>query len=460
MKILLLNQDWFAAELRAAGHEVMTAGLSAHHLDVDLAHPLIHIDSVIERLPWKERPDRIVAFDNSAPLSLCGLDETRIPTVFLSVDIHHHLDLHRHFHEMFDALLTAQKDYLPHFSQSPARCEWFPLWAPRYVEECSEQSYEAVFVGNLNPRLNPLRVEFFTRLCEIVPVHLTRGNYWEIFPKAKIVLNQTVKGDLNFRVFEALMCGRLLLTERSGNGLFDLFDDGVHLVTYERGNVEEAADKIRFYLAHPDEAQRIARAGRERVLALHRPEHRAKRLLEILLPLEKRSQAHLKFFSSMLNYHLLSLRLEGLDTAYSTHALIRALRAAEAGLAHQEDLTEELASTLVLAALRYEQVFSSSAGEQLVFNAAERYPDLRVLALSRIRILLNRGANEDARRYAGRMAESSAEEIFRIAEKFTEWIFEQGERERIGAQEVHTSVDMAQVLAASGLNAGQGMRKE
>ena len=44
-----------------------------------------------------------------------------------------------------------------------------------------------------------------------------------IYSESKIVLNASINGDLNMRVFEALTSGALLVTDRIENGLDTLF---------------------------------------------------------------------------------------------------------------------------------------------------------------------------------------------------------------------------------------------
>lgn len=113
------------------------------------------------------------------------------------------------------------------------------------------------------PDLNPERGAFFDELRTKVPVHVTQGQYWTIFPQSEIVINQTVKRDVNFRVFEAMMCGTLPVDGRIENGC-ELFRDGEHLVTYEKNNTSDAADKIRYYLRSPRRSATIAAADAPR----------------------------------------------------------------------------------------------------------------------------------------------------------------------------------------------------
>ena len=60
------------------------------------------------------------------------------------------------------------------------------------------------------------------------------------------------------RLYEATGVGSLLITDQKDN-LGELFEVGKEVVAYS--SIEEAAELIRYYLDHPDEASEIARAG-------------------------------------------------------------------------------------------------------------------------------------------------------------------------------------------------------
>ena len=97
MKILLINQDWFAPEWRAQGHEVLVASsIPEHELLIDA--PLMPLT----KLCGDFKPDRILVHDNSSPIMISGLEDTDIPTVFYSVDAQHHSHYHRFLAGAFD----------------------------------------------------------------------------------------------------------------------------------------------------------------------------------------------------------------------------------------------------------------------------------------------------------------------------------------------------------------------
>ena len=89
------------------------------------------------------------------------------------------------------------------------------------------------------------------------------------YQRAKISVNVTRphgRSSLNMRVFEAMACGSLVLTDdRSDASTY--FTDGRDLVIYR--NAEDLRDKARYYLTHERERQAIAQAGMRKVRAQH-----------------------------------------------------------------------------------------------------------------------------------------------------------------------------------------------
>ena len=110
--------------------------------------------------------------------------------------------------------------------------------------------------------------------------------------RSRITLNRHINvaenNANNMRLYEATGVGTLLLTDRKDN-LGELFEIGKEVVEYS--SAEEAAQLIRYYIAHPDEAQAIARAGQARTLRDHTYRHRMAELVPILQRYIERSTA-------------------------------------------------------------------------------------------------------------------------------------------------------------------------
>jgi spore maturation protein CgeB len=101
--------------------------------------------------------------------------------------------------------------------------------------------------------------------------------------RSRITLNRHINvaenNANNMRLFEATGVGAMLLTDRKDN-LHELFEIGKEVVTYS--SKEEAAELVRHYLDHPQEAEKIAKAGQARTLREHTYKARMVELTSIL----------------------------------------------------------------------------------------------------------------------------------------------------------------------------------
>lgn len=413
MRILILNQDWFADEWRSDGHEVITVG-TATHLDYVVEKPLGRLNDIVVDCGLSGPPDVIVYHDNSMPISVIGLEETEIPTIFYSVDAHHHSHWHKYLGVVCDKSFVAHRDYLAEFQSEDVDAEWLPLWASRLMHPSQDKQYDAIFVGTMDPELNKDRVKFFEQLCCVAPVTILHGEFWKYYPHARIVINQTVKGDLNFRVFEALASGSLVLTERSSNGLFELFEDGKHLVTYERGNVDDASNKIKEFLAAPGKCETIGLAGYEEILLHHTASARAKTVLAAINKVTKTKRPR-KSFSSMVTYLYSGIRYEKVSTPHAALCFTRALQLLEQALTQNEPINEHLVLYAVLACSEYDRVSRTQSGYHLLCRLQVAYPQETILRLAVARSSLNLGRREIAIEVVKPLA-LETEEAFRLAE--------------------------------------------
>jgi hypothetical protein len=101
--------------------------------------------------------------------------------------------------------------------------------------------------------------------------------------RSRITLNRHINvaenNANNMRLYEATGVGSMLLTDRKDN-LHELFEIGKEVVSYS--SQEEAAELVRYYLDHPEEANKIALAGQGRTLRDHTYEKRMSELVSIL----------------------------------------------------------------------------------------------------------------------------------------------------------------------------------
>ena len=84
---------------------------------------------------------------------------------------------------------------------------------------------------------------------------------------------------VTMRVFDGLACGAFVLAHRN-ESLLELFREDVEIVCYS--SVEEASDKIGYYLKHDARRLEIARNGHEKVVQCHTFRHRIEQVLKVI----------------------------------------------------------------------------------------------------------------------------------------------------------------------------------
>jgi glycosyltransferase involved in cell wall biosynthesis len=283
------------------GHDVLTVGpaigdalIQAWNLQAMRERPAPHdipcsetwdAEALLAALPREWRPDVFLWVESvhgHFPRNIRSLD---CPTACYMIDSHLNLSWHLDWAAQFDYVFVAQKAYVSDFQRAGCpHVSWLPLGCDLEIHGRADVplQHEVAFVGSLGGDRSRRR-ELLERLSARVRVHVERSFLQDMartFSASRIVFNESVKDDLNMRVFEALASGSMLLTDAApGSGLDEMFVDRRHLVVYRDDEVAECAA---YYLAHDDEREAIARAGREEALQRHSYLHRADRLLETI----------------------------------------------------------------------------------------------------------------------------------------------------------------------------------
>lgn len=283
MKILHLGNAYFREAFKQLGHDVKWAGHNPS-ADIHLNRTLVDAELVLMQLPPHWFPDLIVLGDESTQPQVLGLESLPVPLVWYAIDSHIHANWHMYYAAMFDVIFVAQKDWLPVYQLDADRqyVSWLPLFChqPDDRHLGLTREFPLSFIGTLNAAWNPDRVDLIRRIQSRYPIVVQSGPYLETFNRSMMVLNQSVANDVNFRTFQAMACGALLVTERVGNGLDELFQDRTHCAWYEKGNVDHILDIVEYYHAHAAEREAVARHGYETVMAAHTNLHRAQALLD------------------------------------------------------------------------------------------------------------------------------------------------------------------------------------
>jgi hypothetical protein len=235
---------------------------------------------------WPQPPDCYLSIDVGERFFPPGVEDLPIPTACWLGDVH--LGRWREdAAQFFDVVFVAHRDYVAHYQKivGHEQVYWLPLYVSDLVRPVPqlERIYEVGFVGSharphwRTPRAQRLRLlgQHFRMNDRSVPVDHT--GLARVYSQSKIVVNITINGDINLRLFEGTACGALLLTDSRANGIEQLFDLGHEVMVYDSD--QELLDQINYYLAHDAERQQIAEAGQQRCLRDHTFTRRAEQLL-------------------------------------------------------------------------------------------------------------------------------------------------------------------------------------
>ena len=267
---------YFAAHMRSAGHRVYVMPRDVSNFSWE---------DVIAKCGTS--PDIFIYGDMSVPPFLKRIESFPCLTVFYAIDTHIH-SWYPRYAQAFDLCCVAMRDHMAAFlghRLRPGQVFWLPLFSKdhdRRIRQDASKSVDVIFVGKNDPHITPGRFRLLEYLKPRVPLVLRQGRYPELYGQARVVLNISEHGDLNFRVFEALGCGACLITPRVGHGLLELFRDGVDLYTYAMEDREDLVRLILDVLANDEKRRKVADNGLALVNERHRAGIRSAELMDVI----------------------------------------------------------------------------------------------------------------------------------------------------------------------------------
>ncbi|WP_022662188.1 glycosyltransferase [Paucidesulfovibrio longus] len=260
------------------GHEVL------HLAPLPGASP--HLPALLDQAGFQ--PDAILQQEILLPrVLLAGLGELDCIKAFWAVDPHLNAFWQSCYSRLFDVVFSTQRRWLPdlarHGAPNVVRLPWYARageWHP-----WAERETPLAFVGRVTPE-RPARMRFvhilkerfgpdFVHAQDLDPAGMAR-----LYAQTRIVPNESILGEVNFRLFEAARFGCLVAGQNLGPEQDELFEPGRETLCY--GDALELLELLDFYLAHERQATAVARAGWERLRAEHQPEHRAATLVRAL----------------------------------------------------------------------------------------------------------------------------------------------------------------------------------
>lgn len=276
----------YAGELAALGHKIMAPVFQPG---------VIYLPGILQMHDFK--PDLLIQHERLSPRVIAGgLEKMPCPTVFVSVDSHLNMFWHKYYARLFDLVLTPHLSIfnrLPEEERPPQVRRFGPGGYRQSFTNFADRRHDLSFVGLLTEH-RPARTAMVRLLAEKFGLYrpekpLPHDRMLGLFMDTRMVPNESIAREVNFRLFEAASCGSLVFCQTVGEDQNAHFEPGLEFETYEHSL--ELVDKIRFYRKHLPAAEKVGRAAWERVRAEHLPEHRAAQLAGLGQTVRRRAEA-------------------------------------------------------------------------------------------------------------------------------------------------------------------------
>lgn len=246
---------------------------------------------ILDRLPRRFVPDLCIFTSPEYHPFPSGVEESPYPTICWLGDMHLRAEAALSISRFFDLVIVpeaAAEEMLKKAGVSSVL--HFPYYAGdpllyRKLPDAAKET-DVCFVGGLDPVVHRRRCKSIERLLASdagLRVRIEAGVYGEdanrVYNASKIVFNESVRGDLNIRVSEAMLSGSLTLYEDDNPLVRSFFGDREHLVLY---NDENLVELVRHYSEADREREEIAVEGHALAVREHTLEARAGQFLAAL----------------------------------------------------------------------------------------------------------------------------------------------------------------------------------
>lgn len=270
--------------MRDIGHEVRVVSDRAHPAVDGVANAVFDVPRWIEREDF--RPDMLLFIEGGTRLLFpSGMQDLDCVSAWYAIDTHLHLRQHLCLAKLFDVTFVAQFEFLRHFRD--CQVHWLPFAVdPRLYERAPRpRDIDIAYIGSDDRGLHPERA----RLLDLIRsrygnTYLGRADpsrIGEIYGRAKVVFNRSVRNDVNMRYFEAMGAGAVLVTDSAReNGVEELFTRGEHFLEYrDDASLIAAIDSM---LADEGKREEIGARAQRHALSEHTYRHRAEKIVDVL----------------------------------------------------------------------------------------------------------------------------------------------------------------------------------
>ncbi|MCR5814822.1 MAG: glycosyltransferase [Desulfovibrio sp.] len=203
------------------------------------------------------------------------------PKIFWSIDSHLNLFWQHWYCQLFDLVLTPHPSL---FRKLPK--EWAPTalqgftfpGCARSFRSHRERPRDAVFVGVIDKHREQRQrfASFLRTRFGICAQKMPYGQMLDLYETSRLLPNESICREFNFRIMEGASCGCCVLTEAIGEDLEANFTVDKEVLTYR--HARELSELFTFLQSRPNLSEKIGHAAWQRVQKEHLPEQRWQRL--------------------------------------------------------------------------------------------------------------------------------------------------------------------------------------
>lgn len=275
MNVLLIDpMPDLEQALRATGHDVRT---------LRLGPGVFHLPGILRHMDFS--PDIVFQQECLGLRSFFGgLESLNCPTLFWAIDTHLNMFWQQWYALLFDAVLTPHISLfkalpserhprvLERFSQMGQRRQWVP----------HERRGHGLSLCARLDRHRPVR-NWLVELLKPQGLHVVDGLSMEemmrLYDDSRLVPNESIANEVNFRLMEGASSGCLVLSPDVGEDQNELLRPDKEFLIYHDGL--ELLEQIAWAKKRPDAVEAMGRAAMLRIQAEHLPEHRAATVLRL-----------------------------------------------------------------------------------------------------------------------------------------------------------------------------------
>ena len=204
-----------------------------------------------------------------------------VPSLYYEIDNHILKGNDVHFYDRVDMVLLAQyqfKEYYEGYKIADLPLAADPKFNKRYKDE--SQLYDIGLLGNDTYPERSALLEMLKQNFNVLTGEAKPGEpYSRKLNQCKMIFNRSMMNDVNMRFFEAISCGRLLLTDYLPEQE-KYAEDEKHYIIYKDGR--DLIAKVKFYLNNEKEREAIAKAGMKHIHKYHTYKHRLDTIIRLV----------------------------------------------------------------------------------------------------------------------------------------------------------------------------------